>query len=430
MGTPQPKTEWVFAWRHSSPHFSQKKVFPFLAQRNVDKNHILEILRNPDAPSSSALTPAREKKTASLPAETSARKKWLEELIGNWIRNTQDPKAFLTRANVLAKLMADGATEQEFCDFIRAISCAFYQCNRGGVEEEAEGIYREMRAKFLRGRFNPFSELVVYPTFCCLSGGMRALFSLYREEAARENLDVVAALAGISMQGWEPGSKDAVEALRLYKLAASHGHPEALFILGKMCQEEATEGKAIEAAVYYKQAADRGNKEAQMYYAHFLLGRPSSYMEIDCEEYSYLFYRKKIPNNLWLFSKNNVQPHHVTASSYKKSAEKGNYFAQCVFAHCCEIGIGMSQNIDEAIQWYEKSALFDYQEAKEALNRIRSKKAREISSARNAPPDPLQGTAEREKKFIALAGEWKNNLGMFGNIERNGQILVTLFQKN
>ena len=56
-----------------------------------------------------------------------------------------------------------------------------------------------------------------------------------------------------------------------------------------------------------------------------------------------------------------------------KSAEQGDAAAQALLGLCYQNGTGVAEDEKEAVKWYTKSAEQGYAEAKEALEKLKSK---------------------------------------------------------
>ena len=172
----------------------------------------------------------------------------------------------------------------------------------------------------------------------------------YRKSADKGNEYAMYNLANCYYYG-NGVSKDLSIAKQWYQKSADKGHsgaktkltelteqqdsPEALYQKGK---EYYNNSNYSEAVKYYRQAADKGNAQAQ-----FDLG--------SCYERGRGVSRDLAEAFKW----------------YKKSAEQGNKFAQYSLSLCYENGNGVTMNYSEAAKWVRKSAEQGYHFAEKQL---------------------------------------------------------------
>lgn len=130
-------------------------------------------------------------------------------------------------------------------------------------------------------------------------------------------------------RAWEYDQRGNMEeAVKLYRQAADRGNADAQYNLGVSYEKgEGVSKNLLEAVKWYRMAAEQGKASAQ-----YNLG---------------LCYRhaKGVAQNL-----------SEAARWYSRAAEQGQASAQCNLGSCYEKGEGVSQNDVEATKWYQRAA--------------------------------------------------------------------------
>ena len=174
-------------------------------------------------------------------------------------------------------------------------------------------------------------------------------------------------------------TQDYDEARKWFRMAADQGNDVAQQFLGSMyASGQGADLDYAEALKWFRKAANQGNATAQyklgiMYYKGY--GVAQDYAE------AIKWYRKAADQDHakaqgalgYMYDKGQgVSEDNAEAVKwYRKAAEQGNATAQYNTGVMYENGNGVKKSIKEAKKWYQKAADQGYEDAKEALKRLK-----------------------------------------------------------
>lgn len=152
---------------------------------------------------------------------------------------------------------------------------------------------------------------------------------------------------------------DTGEAMRLFDLAAGHGHLEAQYQLANRLELDAQDPAILDRTIgLYRAAADSGHASSQ--YRMGVLLKSSEGLNFclladNAPEYIAIK-PTAMSSNAAMFKPPHA-PHFVQALSYfRQAAEQGNIDAQYELGHMLAQGLGAAQDFEQAAHWYLQSA--------------------------------------------------------------------------
>ena len=169
---------------------------------------------------------------------------------------------------------------------------------------------------------------------------------------------------GISYQfGFNGFSQDVKYALDWLLRSAAQGYAEAQYALGQAYGEPGEDGESLlpvtpspeEQVRWFRMAANQAHVEAMFDLKEIY--ESGEYLPGDSEEAfkALLQFAEKgdcVAQYLVARSYKFADEWPLAAKWYEMAAEQGHPWAAWRFAHCCEWGLGIPQNIDDAAYWY------------------------------------------------------------------------------
>ncbi|KAK8837474.1 hypothetical protein M9Y10_036471 [Tritrichomonas musculus] len=225
-------------------------------------------------------------------------------------------------------------------------------------------------------------------------------------------------LLGLLYENGEGVKQDFEQAKKCYEKSSEQGNSHGYNRIG-FCYKNGlgTETDYLKAVEYYRKGSDLGNKFSinnlgfcygqgrgvkqdyskafECYKKGAELGNSDSYNNLGLcydegrgvnQDYSKAFecYKKGAelgnPNSLnWLGiyydeGRGVKQDHSKAFECYQKSADLGNAGGLYDLADCYERGVGVKKDLSKAIEYYQKSADLGFEDAQEAIERLRNKK--------------------------------------------------------
>ena len=159
-------------------------------------------------------------------------------------------------------------------------------------------------------------------------------------------------------------TKDAVEAVKWYRMAAEQGDADAQFNLGNRYYDgEGVTKDMVEAVKWYREAAEQGDADAQANLgSRYCNGEGVAKDAVEAVKW----YRKAAEQGLAAaqFNLGNCYLHGVGVAKdaveavkwYRKAAEQGDADAQFRIGDSYYDGEGVAKNAVEAVKWYRKAA--------------------------------------------------------------------------
>ena len=159
-------------------------------------------------------------------------------------------------------------------------------------------------------------------------------------------------------------TKDAVEAVKWYRMAAEQGDADAQFNLGNRYYDgEGVTKDMVEAVKWYREAAEQGDADAQANLgSRYCNGEGVAKDAVEAVKW----YRKAAEQGLAAaqFNLGNCYLHGVGVAKdaveavkwYRKAAEQGDADAQFRIGVRYYDGEGVAKNAVEAVKWYRKAA--------------------------------------------------------------------------
>ena len=187
--------------------------------------------------------------------------------------------------------------------------------------EEAEKYFKEA------AKGGSVYGLVAYAELLEQRGDSETAYVLYRKAAKEYRSPVAMYHLGKCLECGNGVQKDPVEAARWFKQAAEQGnHPAELKYAECLASGAGVEKDPVEAARWFKQAADRGSHQAELKYAECLASGAG-------------------------VEKNPVE----AAKLFRRAADSGVAEAAIRYSECLKYGIGVTKSPEEARKWFSKA---------------------------------------------------------------------------
>ena len=213
----------------------------------------------------------------------------------------------------------------------------------------------------------------------------------YRIAAELGNADAQYRLGWLYLYGRDV-KQDCQEAAKWYRKAADQGNSDAQHSLGWLYEcGLGVKQDYQEAAKWYRKAADQGNSHAQNNLG-FLYYRGDGVAQDYREAAKWLNKSAEQGNSsaqntlgiLYEYGWGVKQDFTRAVELYRKSAEQGEKYGQYDLALMYEEGKGVKQDYQEAVKWYRKAAEQGHEDAKQRLNAL------EIKAAKNTNAKPAR----------------------------------------
>ena len=198
------------------------------------------------------------------------------------------------------------------------------------------------------------------------------------EEIAKEEAETADAAALYNKGDEYYNQSNYTEAVKYYRQAAEKGNADAQLQLG-YCYEtgKGLAENATEAFKWYRKAAEQGNRIAQSNLSNCYkngIGITKDYNEAvkwarKSADQGYSRGQNQL-GNLYYFGQGVEKDYTEAARWFLKSAEQGNAAGMYNIGLCYQYGYGVSKDLSKARQWYQKAADGGDPDAKKKLEEI------------------------------------------------------------
>jgi len=206
--------------------------------------------------------------------------------------------------------------------------------------------------------------------------------------------------------------KDAVEAVKWWRMAAEQGYDKAQNNLGLSYERgEGVPKDMVEAMKWYRKAAEQGLAMAQVnigscYERGYVGGMPSP---VQAEKW----YRKAAAQGLvealvslgFCYYNRGLKNPAEAVKWWRKAAEQGSPVAQNSLGFCYERGEGVAKDLVEAVKWYRKAAEQGYVQAQVNLGLC-------YEEGKAVPKDMVEAVKWYRKAAEQGDNNAQNNLGL------------------